>query len=208
MNYTKKYIKKTIFILLIIPFLLLINVDKLYACKMARPSIQISVGEDECNVYKNYSQPYREHSIDIESVNRTTIDEVCPDLKLSDEDKEIVLRFIKQYQTDLPNYIYINKQSADEYSSFLKETEVINSKICSCSQFISKDRTGDWTVYIHTYKDSCSFSTACYQPPAFCPNSVYFIPLLIYTGIGIIIIIGIILMFKLVRKRKSDKAKS
>ena len=169
---------------------------------MALPRIQINIGEEVCNVYKNYPEPYREHSIDIESVNKTTIDEVCPNLKLSDEDKEIVLKFIKQYQTDLPNYIYITKQSADEFLSFLKETEIINSKICSCSQFITKDRTGNWTVYIHTYKDSCSFSTACYQPPAFCPNSVYFIPLLIYIGIGIILIISIIVMFKVIRKRK------
>jgi len=173
------------------------NADMVFACKMARPYIKINIGEQECIAYKNY--------INVELIDETNISEVCHNLILSDSDKTIILELINQYKADLKssNYVYFARQSTDEYLNFLQETKKINSKICSCDKFMPKDRKGDWTIYIKTYKNICTFSTACFQPPAFCPNSANFILLLIYIASGITLIVSVVVIIKAARKRKN-----
>jgi hypothetical protein len=196
--------RKIIILLFISIFFIFLYANSTFACSLVRPYIQINIDDKECKIYRNYTEPAYQYPISIDTVNEKNINNACPTLKLSNDDKTIILEFIKQFRTDLkfPNYIYITHQSADQYANFLKETKKTNSKICSCSKIKPKERVGNWTVYIHTFKDSCSFSTACFQPPFFCPNSMYFILLLICVGIGIVVIISVIVIIKIVKKRK------
>jgi len=172
---------------------------------MRAPYLELVESEERCNV-DHHSFPKVDNSgkiiaIDYVDVNKSNIDVLCPNISLTEEDKNIIFDFVDELK---PNrgYTNIEKQSDDEYSNFLNEMNKINSEICNCQKIILHGRNDSWTAYTNGFKETCSFSPACYQPPAFCfsSNNNYIKPDLIFIAIlGIPIII--ILIF-LIKKRK------
>lgn len=189
--------KKIIPILLILFSFLLINISSVFACSMIPPYIQLNEGDKECFIYPDYN--YRE--LNITSLDESNIDTVCPDFSLANTDKKIILETLDQYKSDY-GYTHIEKQTDEEFNEFQKEMKKVNSAICDCSKIIFHERKGVWTIYTDDFKDSCSFSTACYQPPFYCSNSIYFTPILFLIGGGILIVGIVIGIIFFIRRRK------
>ena len=186
--------KKIIPISLILFSFLLLGISSVFACSMMSPYIQLNEGTNKCFIYPDYN--YQE--LNISSLDESNIDTVWPDFSLTDSDKKIILEILDQYKSDY-GYTHIEKQTDEEYSEFQKEMKKVNTAICDCSKITFHERKGVWTIYTNDFKDSCSFSTACYQPPFYCPNSMYFSPILFLIGTGIIlvgIVVGIIFFIK------------
>src|SRR3989344_1233125 len=107
--------KKIIPILLILFSFLIINVSSVLACSMTPSYIQLNEGENKCFIYPDYN--YRE--LNITSLDESNIDTVCPDLSLTDSDKNIILETLDQYKSDY-GYTYIEKQTDEEFNEFQK----------------------------------------------------------------------------------------
>ena len=186
--------KKIIPILLVLFSFLLINVSSVFACSMMGPYIQLNEGENKCFIFPDYN--YRE--LNITFLDESNIDTACPGFSLMDSDKKIIFETLDQYKSDY-GYTHIEKQTDEEFTEFQKEMKKVNSAICDCSKITFHERKGVWTIYTNDIKDSCSFSTACYQPPFYCSNSMYFTPILFLIGVGILIVgivVGIIFFIK------------
>ena len=189
--------KKIIPFLLILFSFLLISVSSVFACSMMRPYIQLNEGGNKCFIYPDYN--YRE--LNITTLDESNIDKLCPDFSLTETDKEIIFESLELLKSDY-RYTHIEKQTDEEYSEFQKEMKNVNSAICDCSKIVFHERKGVWTIYTNDYKDSCSFSPACYQPPFYCPNSMYFTSILFLVVVGIIIIGIITGIIFFIKKRK------
>jgi hypothetical protein len=113
---------------------------------------------------------------------------------LSIEDEKTVIGLLNNYDS-ASRYYYIIKQTDEEYSKLLSDSKKSNEDICSCSLYGDISRNNGWTTYNFGFKNSCSFSPACYQPPAYCPNSTYFSITLFFVVIGILLI-GLIWFYK------------
>lgn len=177
--------------LILFTFLLPVS-PSVFACDMVSPYIQLDDGLNECYIY-----PDSETFFDESSINNA-----CSEISLTNSDKEIVLETLEQYKSDY-GYTHIKKQTDEEFGEFQNEVKEVNSAVCDCSKIIFHERIGHWTIYTEAFKDSCSFSTACYQPPLYCSNSVYFKPVLFSIVGGILIIgstIGIIFLFRRYKK--------
>ena len=189
--------KKIIPFLLILFSFLLISVPSVFACSMMVPYIQLNEGDNKCFIYPDYN--YRE--LNITTLDESNIDKVCPDFSLTETDKEIIFESLEILKSDY-RYTHIEKQTDEEYSEFQKEMKNVNSAICDCSKIVFHERKGVWTIYTNDFKDSCSFSPACYQPPFYCPNSMYFTPILFLVVVGIIIIGIVTGIIFFIKKRK------
>ena len=189
--------KKIIALLLILFSFLLISTSSVFACKMMSDYIQLNDGDNKCFIYPDYM--YRETNIT--SIDKSNINVVCPTFSLTEDDKEIIFDSLEKLKSDY-RYTHIEKQTDEEYFEFQKEMKKVNSAICDCSKITFHERKGVWTIYTDGSKDSCSFSTACYQPPFYCSNSMYFTPILFLFGVGIIIVGIITGIIFLIKKRK------
>ena len=189
--------KKIILLLLVFVSFLLINGSSVFACSMSVEYIQLNEGGNKCSIYPNYH--YR--GMNITDLDKSNIDKICPDFSLTETDKEIIFESLEKLKSAY-GYTHIEKQTDEEYSAFQNEMKKVNSAICDCSKINFHERKGIWTIYTDSFKDSCSFSTACYQPPFYCQNSMYFTPILFLVGV-VIIMIGIITgIIFFIKKRK------
>ncbi|MBW2970634.1 hypothetical protein KY320_00575 [Candidatus Woesearchaeota archaeon] len=189
---------KKIFLFPFLITLLILYIKHVSSCSLSGPYIQLNEGYKKCKIYPDSWLD----NFNITSVNRTNLDIVCPDFALTDADKNIIIDFVDQ-QREFPDnfeerkkiyrydsYTHMEKQTIEEYAEFQKKMNKINSAICDCTEYIFLERRSDWTIYNADSKDTCSFSTACYQPPFYCPNSLYF-TLIIYFVSSVLIIAGI-----------------
>ena len=190
--------KKIIPLLLIIFSFILVNISSVFACSIAPSYIQLNEGDNICFIYSDYNS----WELNITSLDESNINKVCPGFSLTESDKKIIFEVLDQFKLNY-KYTHIERQTDEEYSEFQKEMKKVNSEICDCSKINFHERKDVWTIYTRHFKDSCSFSTACYQPPFYCPNGMYFIPILFLIGI-FIIIIGIItgIIFYIKRRKK------
>ena len=152
------------------------------ACSMTAPYIRLEDGNKSCLLYPDW---YRR--LNITSLDENNLHTICPEFSLTLEDREIIANAFNKRKSDY-RYTHIKKQSDEEYEALRKKMEEVNSDVCDCSKIVLHERRGGWTVYTNTFKKSCSFSTACYQPPFYCPNSVYFKSAVFKLSVGIVLI--------------------
>jgi len=199
-----------VYILIFISYI--ITVD---ACSMIAPNIGIVIQDEAtCNTYLDYIEdnniPYsydihrirlnacRDKSIILREGSRkegnlSKFHELFLELGYS----EVTISILHEELLSYDDYRSIEKQTDVQYDDFLKEVDAINKDICDCSKITIVNRLNGWTSYEYSFKDTCSFSPACYQPPFYClkGNSMgalifrkFIIPVLIAVSILLITI--------------------
>jgi hypothetical protein len=165
---------------------------------MMPPAIQLVDGKEFCKIVPYYHWPTNTDNRSYEAeVNNSNINEICSNFTLTEEDKNIIFDFVGKLKSNY-GYTNIEKQTDNDYANFLEKMNKINSDICNCQKIVIHGRNGMWTAYTDGFKETCSFSPACYQPPIFCYNgNNYFNEILV-----LVAVVSICVIIVLVRRHR------
>ena len=208
---------------LIIFFFLIFNISPILACSMRSAFIELNDNINTCELSPDIGRSLGEISLiwdKNQDLNETKFTEVCPNISIRESDKNQVINLLKKVRlysgdgTETYGNKYILQQNDTQYIQLKKEIQKINLNLCDCSKKAIIGRIDNWTAYSTETKKTCTFSTACYQPPFFCPSSAYFLhpfslalgdPFAIGTAILLLFLIIIKIVLIIRKKIKSNK---
>lgn len=181
-----------LYLLSIISLFILVLTNNVDACSMFPPSIGIEINNNEsCDKYMNYLESknvsigydrewmhkygckqrpyYLDGGYEDLNFNISEYAEFFSFMGFSGQDESIIKTLFDELKPFSGfSYRYIVKQTNGQYEEFKKEVDEINRDMCDCTKLNFVNRIDDWTAYESTFKATCSFSTACFQPPIYC----------------------------------------
>ena len=169
-----------------------------------------NMGKDWMHQYgcAHAAYPLNDYSYQNNQLNLTRNEGFFSFMNYSSEDVSTITALYGMLGPD--TYGLIVKQTEGQYSDFQKKVDFINSDICDCTKLKIVKRTNGWTAYSSSFKDTCSFSTACYQPPIYCQNNVYYGNILLPLGIAVLLIallatVAVVVYYKIIKGKPKKR---
>lgn len=194
------------FLLIIFLFILVININPVDSCSLAHSYIAI---ETEGQRLHTLAGVYERNELNISKEN-----EFFSSMGYSEQDINIISTLYSELRSYDSSYGHITKQTNTQYNEFKNKVNKVKEDICDCEKLTIVNRISDWTAYDSSFKKkSCSFSTACYQPPFLSLKSpficwesatmgAFYFKFLFLPIIGIIILVSLVRRF--IKKRRES----